>query len=147
MDDLTRRAREALVDVTPGPWKDFIDDSSGQWTGWPLSIDATSIEDKCVVRTGGKWKSPIHMPRWASRLTLVVTDVRVQRLHSINEADAIREGVTLIEESLENPRDAFVLLWNSIHGPEAWALNPWVAALTFTVHRCNIDQMPGGNHE
>ena len=55
MDDLSRRAREALVDVTPGPWKEFIDDSSGQWTGWPLSIDATSIEDKCVVRTGGQW--------------------------------------------------------------------------------------------
>ena len=55
MDDLIQRAREALVDVTPGPWKEFIDDSSGQWTGWPLSIAATSIEDKCVVRTGGQW--------------------------------------------------------------------------------------------
>ena len=55
MSDLIQRAREALVDVTPGPWKEFIDDSSVQWAGWPLSIDATSIEDKCVVRTGGQW--------------------------------------------------------------------------------------------
>lgn len=96
---------------------------------------------------GGKWKPSTHMPRWASRLTLLVTDVRVQRLNSISEADAIREGVTLIEESLENPRDAFALLWASIYGPEAWAANPWVAALTFKTHRCNIDHMPGGDHE
>lgn len=96
---------------------------------------------------GGKWKSPIHMPSWASRLTLIVTDVRVQRLQDISAADAIREGVTLVEESLEDPREAFRAIWTSIHGPEAWDANPWCVALTFETHRCNIDQMPGGNHE
>ncbi len=40
---------------TPGPWEVFIDDSGGKWTGWPLSIDATSITDKTVVRTGGQF--------------------------------------------------------------------------------------------
>lgn len=40
---------------TPGPWVVFLDDSGGEWTGWPLSIDATSITDKTVVRTGGQW--------------------------------------------------------------------------------------------
>lgn len=55
MDDLVKRAREALDGVTAGPWKAFIDDSGGQWAGWPLSIDATNITDKTVVRTGGQW--------------------------------------------------------------------------------------------
>ena len=93
---------------------------------------------------GGKWKSPIHMPSWASRLTLIVTDVRVQRLQDISAADAIREGVTLVEESLEDPREAFRAIWTSIHGPEAWDRNPWVAAISFETHKCNIDKMPEG---
>jgi len=50
------------------------------------------------ARYGGRWRSPIHMPRWASRLTLTVTDVRVQRLQEISEADALAEGVPHIHE-------------------------------------------------
>lgn len=42
-----------LDGVTPGPWSPFIDDSSGEWTGWPLSINADRITDKTVVRPGG----------------------------------------------------------------------------------------------
>lgn len=85
----------------------------------------------------GKWRSPIHMPRWASRITLEVTEVRVQRLQAISEADAEAEGV--------QPRFAdgwpsrehiggFYSIWASIHGlhgPGSWEANPWVAALTF----------------
>lgn len=89
----------------------------------------------------------IHMPRWASRLTLTVTDVRVQRLQEISEADAIAEGVC--EDPLETPLDAgqeplrhlFADLWNSLHGPDAWDANPWVCALTFEVHKVNIDRI------
>lgn len=106
--------------------------ADGTWQTWGYP----------VPRFHSRFRQGIHMPRWASRLTLVVTDVRVQRLRDITEADAIREGVTLIEESLENPRDAFALLWNSIHGPDAWDANPWVAAISFETHRCNIGQMP-----
>lgn len=93
-------------------------------------------------------RSPIHMPRWASRLTLLVTDVRVQRLQEISEADAKAEGVGGV--CWEDWRDyggpssyrlPFRSLWNSIHGHDAWDDNPGVCALTFTVHRCNIDQM------
>lgn len=40
---------------TPGPWKLFIDDTGGQWSGWPLCIDAENDDDKTVVRTGGQW--------------------------------------------------------------------------------------------
>ena len=47
--------RRLLSDTTPGPWSVFIDDTGGRWTGWPLSIDADTITDKVVVRTGGQW--------------------------------------------------------------------------------------------
>ena len=111
------------------------------------------------ARNGAPWKlrSPIHMPRWASRLTLIVTDVRVQRVQDISEADAVAEGVceTAFWERAEHKvsagapwsvdRLAFADLWNILHSPEAWALNPWVCALTFTVHRQNIDQINQGD--
>lgn len=91
----------------------------------------------------GKLRPSLFMPRWASRLTLIVTDVRVQRLQDISEVDAIREGVTLIEESIEDPRMAFMWLWDSLNASRGfgWDANPWVCALTFTVHPQNIDQM------
>lgn len=108
--------------------------------------------------------SPIHMPRWASRLTLTVTEVKVQRLQEITEGDAAAEGIDprkigWIPERAEPPeiwwfgsdvgrrtaRDAFSDLWASIHGPDAWDANPWVAAITFDVHKCNIDHM-GDDH-
>ena len=92
-------------------------------------------------------RSSIHMPRWASRLTLIVTDVRVQRLQEISEADAIAEGFRPYANSLTidcdtpPPSGDFRSLWNSIHGPDAWGANPWVVALTFAVHHCNIGDM------
>ena len=103
----------------------------------------------------GDWEKPrpsIHMPRWASRLTLIVTDVRVQRLLEISAQDAESEGVFrhVAEHSLNKvfrsergtvAVEYFRDLWNSLHGPDAWDANPWVVALTFTVHRGNIDQM------
>lgn len=89
-----------------------------------------------------KKRSPIHMPRWASRLTLLVTDVRVQRLQEISRGDAMEEGCPFANMADgPNPRDWYRDIWNSIHGPDAWDANPWVAALTFTVHRQNIGQM------
>lgn len=106
----------------------------------------------------GRWRTCIHMPRWASRLTLVVTDVRVQRLRDISSNDCLAEGVDVDQNILsaisaahseKHRRDEyhrahtepFRTLWNSINGPAAWYANPWVTATTFTVHRCNIDQM------
>jgi hypothetical protein len=96
-----------------------------------------------------RWSPSIHMPRWASRMTLVVTEVRVQRLQEISEADAMAEGVEAItledvpRQAARSRRADFAALWDNIYGPAAWGPNPWVCALTFTVHRCNIDQMPG----
>lgn len=102
--------------------------------------------------------SPIHMPRWASRLTLTVTDVRVQRLQEISEADAMAEGIDpnfnrtawrcylpepKAQDYWTSPVEGYRTLWNRIHGPGAWDANPWVAAITFTVERRNIGAPTG----
>lgn len=84
-----------------------------------------------------KWKPSIHMPRWASRLTLEVTEVRVQRLQDISENDAIAEGAQCagFPASLSN-RGAFAKLWDKINGSEGychWGANPWVWAVSFKV--------------
>ena len=86
----------------------------------------------------GRWRSSLHMPRWASRLTLTVNDVRVQRLQDISEADAIAESVQ-IHCGSDGAKVEFEHIWNSINGPEAWDANPWVVALTFEVEQRNID--------
>jgi hypothetical protein len=89
----------------------------------------------------------IHMPRWASRLTLNVTAVRVERLQSITEDDADAEGVEkrlnhhgwvdyMGEVSFEDgPWESYRSLWASLHGWDSWSANPEVVALTFTVER------------
>lgn len=92
--------------------------------------------------------SPLFMPRWASRLTLEVTDVRIERLRAITEEDAVAEGV----ERQDGPkdfeqgwlsadrsalfdaaRDAFADLWELLNGPGSWAANPWVWRVAFRV--------------
>lgn len=73
-----------------------------------------------------KWKPSIHMPRKFSRITLRVTEVRVQRLQDISFDDARAEGVT---EGMGT--ENFRKLWETIHGSGAWDANPWVAAITF----------------
>jgi len=87
----------------------------------------------------------IHMPRWASRLTLTVTAVRFERLQEISEEDAGAEGWPFAARSQGVPlRDAspiwwFGNLWNDLHGTDAWDANPEVVAIAFTVARRNID--------
>lgn len=103
------------------------------------------------VEAQGPWASPLHMPRWASRITLHVTEVRVQRLQDISEEDASAEGVQGIygepfyPESMMTDRRRFELLWRHLHGEDAWMQNHWVVAVTFDVERCNIAHARGGN--
>ena len=97
-----------------------------------------------------KWKPSIHMPRWASRVTLVVTAVRVQRLQEISKDDVIAEGIheragLPIKDCHAGWHEPFADLWKSLNGPGSWDANPWVAAYTFTVHKCNIDDMGAAN--
>jgi hypothetical protein len=86
--------------------------------------------------SGFKWKPSIHMPRWASRITLEVTGARVERLQDISEADAIAEGVLI--DGIGSPggpmrvsQRAFKIFWQAINGPESWAANPWVWVIEF----------------
>lgn len=84
----------------------------------------------------GKLVPPIHMPRWASRITLALTDIRVQRLHDISEDDAKAEGcdpVTHDDGAVDcgTRKTTFAYLWELIHGPGSWRGNPWVVAITF----------------
>lgn len=95
------------------------------------------------------------MWRCDSRITCgPVTDVRVQRLQEITLGDCWDEGcetgreyidASMLPQGVALPFAEFRDLWNSLHGPDAWAANPWVCALTFTVHKCNIDQMEADN--
>lgn len=82
------------------------------------------------------WRPSIHMPRWASRINLEVTGVRVERLQDIqfNEADAIAEGAqrARISERAEfSATEDFKNIWHNINGAESWAANPWVWVVEF----------------
>ena len=78
-----------------------------------------------------KWKPAIHMPREYSRIRLEITDVRVERLHEISEADALVEGMASMmrgcTRSADEARGWFQYLWNTLHpGIGSWQDNPWV---------------------
>ncbi|WP_330983651.1 MULTISPECIES: morphogenetic protein [Enterobacterales] len=76
------------------------------------------------------WKPAIHMPRWASRLLLEITEVRVERLRSMSQDDARAEGVIAASGPMEAGL-AFRELWDSIYGEESWKANPWVWVIEF----------------
>ncbi|CVB12849.1 ASCH domain-containing protein [Serratia marcescens] len=79
-----------------------------------------------------RWRPSIHMPRWASRITLEITAVRVERLNDISDGDAIREGCSAADmKSGDCVADVFARLWASIYGAENWHANPWVWAISF----------------
>ncbi|ELI8238961.1 hypothetical protein ACVQFJ_004132 [Yersinia enterocolitica] len=79
-----------------------------------------------------KWTPSIHMPRWASRINLLITGVRVERLQDISDADASAEGCKISSmQSGECLSDMFARLWKSIYGDESWQANPWVWVINF----------------
>ena len=86
-----------------------------------------------------KFAPSIHMFRWASRITLEITDIRVQRLQEISEEDAIAEGTQSVTElkgkhvqATWTERQAYKNIWDSINGKtHPWSSSPWVWAITF----------------
>lgn len=116
------------------------------------------------VMNGRTWgdassANPANMPRWASRLTLEITDVRVERLQDISEEDARSEGIqskpgiAVIEGKQTpspvyfvgglhpegSPSEAFRSLWSSIYSN--WHTNPWIWVVEYKVHHCNVDAL------
>ena len=95
--------------------------------------------DGCIIRVDADgmmdespwpWRPSIFMPRWASRLSLTVTSVRVERVQEISEADARAEGVT--DDGLGGTaREMYARLWESINGAGSWAKGPWVWVIGF----------------
>jgi hypothetical protein len=130
---------------------------SNPWAPILYAADGHKINASVLPDFGGGWgktRVSIHMPRWASRITLDVVRVRVERVQDISEADSIAEGVAsaLIPADEYGPvrvgycaeddgkcglattaRKVFVDLWKSVHGPEGWDANPFVWVIEFGV--------------
>ncbi len=169
---LTRPAGKGLVDYHFSPRIGIGDRLwvRETWQGLSVGDYLPTKSSQCEVRyaatdpcadldaeaRGYPWRPSIFMPRWASRLTLIVTDVRVERLQDISEKDARAEGVDVASadpkwpgyrdygnDAVMNPaaKGSYRTLWDSINGAGAWAVNPWVAAYTFLVIKQNIDQI------
>lgn len=101
-----------------------------------------SYSDECRKDFGLKWKPSIHMPRVASRILLEITEVRVERLRSISEADALAEGIVRLPDGgfglpkgehyhAADPRISYLSLWESINGPGSVEADAWVWAVSF----------------
>lgn len=115
---------------------------------------ATKDGSKALLHQCKRARVAIHMPRWASRLTLIVTATRTEPLQWITEADARAEGIERVQmepgishfrapgsDSFAFATFAYADLWNGLHKKpgERWEDNPDVIALTFTVDQRNID--------
>lgn len=117
-------------------------------TGNPGPVVCNYKADFAGDEFGGLWKPSIHMPRWASRITLEVTGVRVERLNEISNEDIVAEGIEAIGKGFQMPdgsyaqagrceskasttRQLFSSLWESINGAGSWEANPWVWVVEF----------------
>jgi hypothetical protein len=117
------------------------DDDSGLPQPRDMRPDEDYVDDYYNGYLNRYWKQnrpSIHMPHWVSRITLEVTGVRVERLHDINEAGAMDEGVLSLNDGWDagdgatwSPRARFSHLWEQINGPGSWDANPWVCAVEF----------------
>ena len=134
-------------------WSGYIEKVAGSAEGCLWAAYRATDEDNFLP--GMKWKSPIHMPRRFSRLTLVVTETRMQRVQEISYEGIVAEGVkgpfSQSTAAIPGPaaRDAWEEkaeyawedTWISLHGQASWESNPEVVALTFEVRKSNIDAL------
>ena len=117
---------------------------------WEASVSIPCRPASTVYRAdckgdsrGAGWTSPMFMPRSLSRIALELTDVRVERLQDISEADALAEGIEYSERfggycigeaqhfNSHDPRESYWSLWEAINGPGSVEANPWVWCLSF----------------
>lgn len=128
-------------DADSEAWDDHTD-TYVSWSGCGSRIDgvppALRKPEHCIYREGWAgsdlvWRPSIHMPRWASRILLEITSVRVERLQDITPNDCVKEGAWLIEDVAlgrgHEAHQAFADLWNSTGGN--WGENPWVWVVEF----------------
>lgn len=105
------------------------------------------VEGKKQLKVSSVWTPSIHMPRWASRLTLKVTGVRVERVQDISEQDAAREGFEGWDDDVTGgctPFGEFSEVWCGIYGEESWNRNDWVWVIDFEVIHQNVDEYLAG---
>jgi hypothetical protein len=117
----------------------MLREGADTWGPYYYDADGITPADAEQFKAWGfKRNASIHMPKWACRIRLEITSVRVERLQDISYADAYDEGV--VEWASAVMRDgnkfssapaAYKALWESINGPGSWALNPWVWVISF----------------
>ncbi len=119
-------------------WQDWCPIWQGAWCGCGSKEMAQSTHRPAYAATPderghpAKWRPSIFMPRWASRITLEVVSVRVERLNDCSRGDAMAEGCPFPNMADgPNPRKWYSELWESINGPGSWAANPWVWVVEF----------------
>lgn len=110
-----------------------------------------AYEDGCPCDDGqgrSSWRASTTMPRWASRTTLVVGEVRVCRVQDLTKTEAVDAGVLFATDvpyvgamTCDQGRQALAEVWSADHGPDAWERNPWVASAAVEVHHRNVDSM------
>lgn len=161
------RARDEDDDRSPAQMLAVSAELGGRCQDIPRLFEADgALAGNWDDESDGRLRAAMHMPRMLSRLTLKVTDVRVERVKHISEADAVREGLKecstgLPEDELRiwgtpgpqgqfdpelaayTPREAFRRLWDSINSKRGygWDENPWVIAISFEVIRQNVDDL------
>jgi hypothetical protein len=130
-------------------------DQGKRW--WSYAADGKDVWPLTEWHKARDSVPSIHMPRWASRITLIVTDVRVQRVQDISEADAIAEGCPgtlgpdpeFPDEWDPSPVEEYRALWDGLNAKRGygWDENPWVAAYSFRPVHGNIDDLGGGRDQ
>ena len=138
--------RETWASVPYGPAQIHGIDWPGVPDMRPRKVDERNRARVVIYRADGGmpgdevWTPSIHMPRWASRITLEITRVRVERVQDITEADAIEEGGgpgympnASGSTTCVGHRPMFARLWNELNAPRGhgWSVNPWVWVIDF----------------